>query len=172
MFFKELRDSLLRLKHIAVATTDEYLIISNVIRGFSAKVHFDEIDSFSEVVTPDGKQGIQLFYHYEGGLIVSTDDFIFDTQQGPFFTVPNLPNFCTLNVLIDGFLDYRQNPTPSIHSYKNITYYYLQKYLIDSAKAKGFEVSNLQSELQLIKQRTGLVDVFAHIEYSNWELTA
>ncbi len=169
MLLRELRDSLLQISNVNVAASEEYLIISNSIKDFSAKVHFDEIDKFRKILTPNGDYGIQIYYHYEGGLIVTGNDFLFDTQQGPFFTVPNMPNFCTLSMVIDNFLSYCQDPTPSIHTYKNITFYYAQKYFIDSAVAKGFDMSSLQTKLKHIKVETGLSDVFAHIEFGTWK---
>ena len=169
MLLRQLRDSLLRISNVNVAASDEFLIISNTIKGFSAKVHFDEIDTFKKILTPNGGYGIQIFYQYEGGLVVTEDDFLFDTQQGPFFTVPNMPNFCTLSMVIDNFLSYCQDPTPSIHTYKNITFYYTQKYFIDSAEAKGFDMSSLQTKLRTLKAKTGLSEVFAHIEYGTWK---
>lgn len=169
MLLKELKESLKRIKNVSVAASDDQLIIANTIQGFTAKVHFEEVDTFSPIVTPGGDRGIQIFYNYEGGLIVTENDYLFDTQQGPFFTVPNLPQFCTLSMVIDNFLSYCQNPTPSIHTHKNLNSYYKQKYFIDSASAKGFDMSSLSTKLKTIQAETGLSEVFAHIEYGSYQ---
>ena len=168
MIFNDLYKALLRLQNIDVRIETDHYIIANREQGYAAKVLFDEIDDYSPVVLPDGETGIQIFYRYEGGLVVTSTDFMFDTLQGPYFTVPDLPDACTINMIVDNLLRYRENPTPSIHTEKNITIYYAIKYLIDSAAAKGFDITSFRSELQRISRRTGLEDILNYIEYGGY----
>ena len=167
MLLTELYYALSRLGGVQVEADADSYRITNRLQGYSAKVHFDEIEGFKPIVSPGGDAGIQIFYRYEGGLVVTAQDYMFDIQQGPFYTVPNLPPIFTLSLLIDSFLDYRQNPSPSTAEEVNVSVYFTLKYIIDSAEAKGFDMSAIRSEMQQIRTHMRHGETCASIEYGS-----
>jgi hypothetical protein len=158
MLLTELYNALNRIENVNVDVTDEGYCITNDILGYSAKVFFDEIDDFKRIQMPTGDLGVQIFYRYEGGLIVTSVDYLFDIQQGPFFTVPNLPSVFSLNLLIDNFISYRSKPLKTENFDTVVMLFYAHKYLIDSAMAKGFDLSSMCNEMQAIRKKIGLAD--------------
>ncbi len=143
----KLKNAILEVPKVSVEENNKIFTIFADMDFYKAVVNTDDIEDFDFMISPAEQICVALKYKNGGMLVILPNDFVFDVVQNGAVEIANLPQTCSLRGLAVEMSRYGTDPEPSDNMDVNIGNYFMLKYLIDSAKTKGFDVSIMQKQL-------------------------
>lgn len=160
----KLKNAILEVPNTSIEENNQIFTISTGMDIFKAVVDTDKIEDFDFMISPAGQICVALKFNDGGMIIVMPNDFVFDVVQKGAVEISNLPQTCSLRGLAVEMSRYGNDPEPSDNIDVNIGMYFMYKYLIQSAKNKGFDVSIMLKQLTDAIKGRELSTIVANME--------
>ena len=135
----------------AIVTSDHRIHVSNALENFQIELNPEEISDAHFISSPKGEKVLQIYFG-SGGVIVTSNDYVFDVVQDEIIQVKDAPPMCSIKEMLLGYRHYRLNPLPSTNFDICVGQFYMHYYIFKSARLKGFKVDSYLNKLEDIAQ--------------------
>ena len=145
------------IENVNAEIIDNNIIIKN-LNKYQAKILLNSVKSTEIVVSSVEEKGFMITFKNNNFLIVTSEDYIFNTQNTGLFQVQNIPEIISLNDIIKNVESYIENPEPNNNIDNTIALYLLNKIILDNAELYGFDVNELRQNVRESALKTDAID--------------
>jgi len=151
----DLINKLNSVQNVSVTCTNTEIIVSNSNK-YTARFSSENVDSYQFVSSPFGDRCLKIDFVNNDFIIVTPDDFAFNTINGSNVRVVDLPPIVSINEMLNQINEYLKNPEPTHNIDNTIGLYLLNKQLVISAKNLNFDVDELLQKINEAAQKTSI----------------
>lgn len=163
MNITELTEHLKQINSVKVTAINgsSKVLIENDLKDYNIEIDSEDVDFVDFIDSPMGDECAQVYYTTGSGIIICPNDFVFEVEQDEMVQVGDLPPMCSVTEMIQGFENYKSDPTPSDNIDNNMGLFYLHYYIIKSAVAIGFKVPMINELYDIGKEKGYVVEDLA-----------
>jgi len=145
------------IKNIQTEIIGNNLIIQNSNKH-KTNIAINNIKSIEVVISSSDEKGFKIIFENNNFLIVTTDDFIFNTQNFGSIVIENLPEIVSLNDIIASVGKYIKDPEPDNNIDNTVALYLFNKTLIENAECNNFDIADLKQKVREAAINTSSID--------------
>ena len=149
----KLLEKLKSINNVSVSINNTEIIVANSNK-YKARLIFEDIANYQYITSPFNEECLKIDFDDENFIVITPDDFVFNTINGKYMKVSNLPPMISINEMLDRINMYIKNPEPTNNIDNTIALYLLNRLSLLSAKNKKFEVDDLLLKIKETAQNT------------------
>lgn len=154
----EIIEKINSIKNVSAHCISNTIFVSNKNK-ISASFPISNIKSAHYINSPDNQQCLKINFDETNFIIVTPNDFAFNTLQASMIKVKNLPPVISINELLELTSDYLSNPEPTDNLDETLARYLFTKQLIVSALYKNFKMDDLLQKVKVAAEKTSIGDI-------------
>ena len=158
-----LLSALRQIENLRFTQVDNTLIVTTDLEHFVARFEFCNVTGFEFVNSPFNERCLKVDFLKNGYLIITPNDFVFNTINNSILQVTDLPPIISIREMLDSFNHYLKNPEPTNNLDATVGFYFLNKFSLLSAKQKNFDVEQLLEKLEQVASQTSVYEEITSI---------
>jgi len=145
------------IENVKFEILDNKLVIHNS-NNYNANIVISDVVSTEIISASDSEEGFLIRYKLNDFFIVTSDDFIFNTQNYGSYKVENLPEIISLLDIVESVKAYINNPEPNNNIDNTVALYLFAKTLLDNAEHNNFDIIKLREKVNQAALSTDSID--------------
>ena len=145
------------IENIQTEIIGNKLILEN-LNNYKTSIDISNVISTDIVSSSDNEKGCRIIFDNNNFIIVTADNFIFNTQNFGSIVVENLPEIVSLNDIIEITDKYVKDPEPDNNIDNTIALYLFNKALLENSEYYNFDISDLKKRVREAAINTSSID--------------
>jgi len=146
------------IKNVNAICIDSKVIVSNKNK-YQASFQVNDVKHYYYINSPENEQCLKIDFDKTDFIIVTPNDFAFNTVQASLIKVENLPPVISIIEILRHVSEYLSNPEPTDNIDETLALYIFTKQLVISALNKNFEMNDLLQKVKAEAAETSIDDI-------------